>query len=74
MVVDAIDAGVLVADCCSQEYDLTSATEAELLNITMPLDFTVRAYPPTLWDVHSGTRDSLLVCSDTCAHSRELTL
>ena len=43
VVVDAVDHNVLVAACESRVYDLTTATEAELLDIVMPLNFAVRA-------------------------------
>ena len=43
VVVDAVDHNVLVAPCESRVYDFTTATEAELLDIVMPLNFAVRA-------------------------------
>lgn len=48
VVVDAVDHNVLVAPCASQMYDLTTTTEAALLDIDMPLDFNIRAHPPPL--------------------------
>ena len=50
MVVDAVDFNVLVAPCASQLYDLTTTTEAALLDIDMPLDFIIRmpSPPPAL--------------------------
>ena len=42
VVVDAVDHNVLVAACESRVYDFTTATEAELLDIVVPLSFTVR--------------------------------
>ena len=45
VVVDAVDHNVLVAPCASQMYDLTTTTEAALLDIDMPLDFNIRAHP-----------------------------
>ena len=38
-----MDHNVLVAACESRVYDLTTATEAELLDIVVPLNFAVRA-------------------------------
>ena len=41
--MDAVDHNVLVAPCESRVYDLNTVTEAELLDIVMPLNFVVRA-------------------------------
>jgi len=41
--VDAVDHNVLVAACESRVYDLQTVTEAELLDIVVPLNFAVRA-------------------------------
>ena len=42
-----MDHQVLVAPGATQVYDLTNATEASLLDIDMPLDFTVSAHAPS---------------------------